>query len=262
MKQKINQMDFKDHFSGHAASYCLYRPHYPQALFEYLASLVLEPGRAWDCGTGNGQAAVNLAPYFKQVVATDPSEKQISNAIAKDNISYSVQRAEKTSFAAHSMELVTVAQALHWFDIPNFYREAQRVLKPQGVIAVWGYTLMEISPEIDQIVREYCYRIVGDFWPPERRLLDEKYASVPFPFGQLSTPNFFMEQTWSMNHLMGYLNTWSSTKNFIAQNQTNPLKLIEENLKFVWGEPETPKLTRWSLHLKVGRKKVKSLPVA
>ena len=250
-------MDFKDHFSGHASCYRLYRPNYPPTLFDYLASLVQQQEKAWDCGTGNGQAAINLAPYFNQVVATDPSAQQISNAVRKENISYSVQKAEQTSFASNSIDIVTVAQALHWFNITDFYDEAQRVLKPQGVTAIWGYRLMKTTPEIDQIVREYCYRIVGDFWPPERKLLEAKYSSIPFPFLELSPPEFFMEQTWSLNHLMGYLNTWSSTKYFIVQNKTNPLKLIEGDLKSVWGEPATPKLVRWPLHLKVGRKEGK-----
>lgn len=164
----FHPMSFNDHFSNHASDYARFRPLYPQELFQYLVSLAPSNGLAWDCGTGNGQAANGLATVFDRVIATDASEQQLSNAKANSRVEYRTAPAEASLIDAHSVDVVTVAQALHWFDIPNFFVEAKRVLKPKGVVAVWSYELMNISPAIDRILHPFYTETVGPFWPEER----------------------------------------------------------------------------------------------
>ncbi len=246
-------MPFKDHFSQHASEYAKYRPRYPDNLFQYLASLVQEHERAWDCATGNGQAALSLTDYFDKILATDASEKQIKNATRHDKIKYSVSPAEQTEFESNSIDLITVAQALHWFKFDAFNKEVNRILKPDGVLAVWCYNLVSIESRIDSILHDYHYNIVGSYWPPERKLLEEEYVNIPFPFRQLQTPAFEMVTNWNLHDLLGYLNTWSSTQRFMAEHGYNPLIKIENQLTQAWGEiPESKKILTWPLHLQVG----------
>lgn len=141
----------KDHFSTQAEVYATFRPRYPDALFEFLFSVTTQKETSWDCGTGNGQVAVKLAERFHLVYATDISERQLSNALERENVTYLVGRAEETTISDGSINLTTVAQALHWFDTEAFYREVHRVATPQAVIAVWGYNLLRVSPAIDAL---------------------------------------------------------------------------------------------------------------
>ncbi|NUO78462.1 class I SAM-dependent methyltransferase [candidate division KSB1 bacterium] len=246
-------MSFKDHFSTQATDYAQYRPNYPEALFAYLATLVPEHKLAWDCGTGNGQAALSLAPHFEKISATDPSAKQIANATPHAKINYHIAPAERTEIPPHSVDLITVAQALHWFDFEKFYAEVGRVLKPNGVLAVWCYTLLESEPQIDAILNEFYFDIVGRYWPPERKLLENNYRDIPFPFEQITTPRFYMEQEWRLDDLFGYLGTWSSVQRFIAQHGEDPREQIRARLREAWGEVAEPRRIKWPLHLKIGR---------
>jgi len=246
-------MPFKDHFSTQAKDYSKYRPRYPQALFQYLASLVPEHDLAWDCATGNGQAALGLAPFFEKVIATDASEKQIAQATPAENVIYQVAPAEKTEIAAGSVDLITVAQALHWFEFEKFYAEARRVAKPGGLLAVWCYAFFECDLRVDPVVYDYYSNIVGPYWPPDRKLVEEEYETIPFPFKEISTPDFFMEDAWSLNDLVGYLGTWSATQKYIEKNKKNPLIDFEPALAKVWGLADEKKRIRWKLYLKVGR---------
>jgi ubiquinone/menaquinone biosynthesis C-methylase UbiE len=181
-------MSFKDHFSAQAADYAKFRPGYPRELFNYLASIA--PGRqlAWECGTGNGQAAVALASVFDRVIATDASEKQITNAEPHERVEYRVAPAEDSGIESETLDLIMVAQALHWFDLERFYAEARRVLKVNGVLAASAYNLLHIEPTVDEIVNRYYYEVVGPFWPPERKLI-EQFANLPFPFHKIDPPN-------------------------------------------------------------------------
>ena len=174
-------MSFKDHFSKQAAGYAKFRPRYPQQLFDYLGSIAPNRQVAWDCGTGNGQAAVGLASVFEHVIATDASEKQIANAQSHEFVEYRVAPAEKSDIEAEAIDLIMVAQALHWFDLDRFYAEALRVLKPDGILAASAYNLLHIEKGIDRIVNRYYYDVVGSFWPPERELV-ERFDDLPFPF--------------------------------------------------------------------------------
>jgi SAM-dependent methyltransferase len=246
-------MNFKDHFSKQASEYTRYRPHYPGPLFQYLAELTIEHQLAWDCATGSGQAALGLTPYFDEIIATDASEKQITNAIAHNKITYLVSPAERTEIDSNAIDLIVVAQALHWFDLDKFYGEVKRVLKAGGVIAAWSYGLLRISPPVDELLDKFYVDVVGPFWPPERKLVDDGYRSIPFPFQEFSSPAFSMEANWSLDHLLGYIGTWSSVQKFKEQNNANPLKGFARDLKQVWGRLEDEKQVRWPINMRVGR---------
>jgi ubiquinone/menaquinone biosynthesis C-methylase UbiE len=218
-------------------------------LFGWLGSVAPAQKLAWDCGTGSGQAAVELAEVFERVIATDPSEKQIANADRHSRVEYRVATAEDSSLEPNCADLITVAQALHWFDLEKFYAEVRRVSKPSAVIAVWAYKLAKVSPEIDAIVNHYYSDVVGPFWP-EERVLVEKFEALPFAFDKITAPPFEMVAAWNIEHLIGYLRTWSATQRFMAAMQQDPLEEIEEALRSVWGE-ETRRVL-WPLTVRVG----------
>jgi SAM-dependent methyltransferase len=244
---------FKDHFSRQAADYAKFRPTYPQELFDYLGNIAPSRQLAWDCGTGNGQAALGLASMFDGVIATDASEKQITNATLHEHVDYRVAPAEDSGIDSGTVDLIMVAQALHWFDLSCFYPEAQRVLKPDGVLAASAYNLLQIGPAIDDVVNRYYHDVVGSFWPPERKLV-ERFADLPFPFYKVDPPKFEMRAAWNLYHLVGYLRTWSSTQRFIAAKGGDPLKQIIDELRAAWGAPEQTRNVVWPLTLRVGRK--------
>ena len=247
-------MSFKDHFSQQAAAYATYRPHYPDALFDFVAGLTSEHGLALDCGTGNGQAAIGLAPRFEKVLATDPSGGQIQHATLRANIEYRVARAESSGLPAHSVNLVTAAQALHWFRTQAFFDEAKRVLAADGAIAVWGYgdPILDTKPLHDTL-HAFNRGLLEDFWPPERKLLLTGYREVPFPFDEVETPRFELEMDWSLPELAGYLRTWSATARYVMERATDPVTDIERSLARDWGDPETPRVIRWPLYIRAGR---------
>ena len=248
-------MVFKDHFSNQAADYAKFRPGYPQELFEYLGKIAPARQRAWDCGTGNGQAAVALASVFDRVIATDASEKQISQAQPHERVEYRVAPAENSGIDSGTIDLIMVAQALHWFDLDRFYAEARRVLKPDGVLAASAYNLLQIEPAIDEIVNRYYHDVVGPFWPPERKLV-ERFAELPFPFHKIEPPEFEMAAQWNLKHLLGYLGTWSATQRFISARGIDPLEPIADELRNVWGTPEQTRKIIWPLILHVGAREV------
>lgn len=246
-------MRFKDYFSKQASDYHHYRPHYPPELFEYLASLVSRHDTAWDCATGNGQAAHGLAPYFQHVIATDASEKQLAHAIPHEKITYRIAPAEKTNILSESVDLVTVAQAMHWLDFEKFYAEVRRVLRPGGVIAIWMYNLLRVSADIDAIVNQFYTDIVGAFWPPERKLVKENYKTIPFPFDEIPAPKFEMHTLRTLDHLLGYFNTWSAVQRYIAKHSADPVDKIQEEMLKAWGEREVARKITWPLFVQVGR---------
>jgi SAM-dependent methyltransferase len=244
-------VSFKDHFSRQATDYAKFRPRYPQGLFDYLGSIAPRRQLAWDCGTGNGQAAVGLASVFDHVIATDASDKQIANAQPHERVKYRVAPAENSGIDSATIDLIIVAQALHWFDLDRFYEEAGRVLKPDGVLAASAYNLLHIEPAIDQVINRYYHEVVGPFWPPERRLI-EQFVDLPFPFQQIHPPKFEMTASWDLNHLVGYLRTWSSTQRSIAAKGEDPVKEISDELGRAWGTPEQTRNVNWPLTLRVG----------
>ncbi len=244
-------MSFKDYFSKQAADYAKFRPHYPQEMFEYLGRSAPSCQLAWDCGTGNGQAAVGLAAVFDRVIATDASEKQIANTQSHKIVEYRVAPAGNSSIESRTIDLIMVAQALHWFDLDRFYAEARRVLKSDGVLAASAYNLLHVEPAIDEVVNRYYYEVVGPFWPRERKLV-EQFADLPFPFHKVDAPEFEMTAQWNLDHLLGYLQTWSSTQRFIAANKRDPLEAIADDLRAAWGDPGQMRKVVWPLILRVG----------
>lgn len=216
--------NLNDHFSRQSATYKKYRPLYPIELYEEI--LDLTPGRneCWDCGTGNGQVAQILSQYFERVMASDISKNQISNSVKAPNITYSVERAENSSFLDNQFDLITVAQAIHWFDFKAFNKEAKRVLKDGGIIAVWGYGLLHVDDAIDKLIHKFYNQIVGPYWPKERGHIDNEYASIIFEFTEMKAKNEYEIKTnWSLGELEGYFNSWSSVQNYIQTNADNPV---------------------------------------
>lgn len=226
----------KDLFSGHSAAYAQYRPGYPQELFAYLRKLCASRERAWDCGTGNGQVAGELANFFEQVYATDISINQISQAIQKPNIHYTKQAAENTNFSHAYFDLVTVGQAVHWFDFTSFYSEIKRVLKKDAVIALFGYGLVRSDLATNKIIDHLYNELVGKYWAAERCYIKEAYKSILFPFEEIEVPEFKIEQHWSFERLIGYLNTWSAVKAYEQETGKNPVAALKGDLQRTFGE--------------------------
>lgn len=244
---------FPDHFSGHASDYARYRPDYPRSLFAYLAGLAPSRRRAWDCATGNGQAALALAEAFEEVVATDASARQLEAAARHPRVRYSVAPAEDSGLPGASVDLVTIAQALHWFDRERFWKEARRVLAADGVIAAWAYDLLHVSPDVDAAVLRLYRDVVGPYWPAERSIVETGYGALEFPFDEIRAPAFSMEKLWSLADLVGYIRTWSATRRYVEATGQDPLALVAAELAGAWGEPHAPRTIRWDLDLRVGR---------
>ena len=242
----------KDNFSTQSDQYAKYRPTYPLEFFDYLQTIVHNKQNAWDCGTGNGQVARELATMFDKVEATDISAQQMEHAFRADAIHYSVQPAEKTCFANHQFDLITVAQAIHWFDFEAFYAEVRRTAKPDALLVVMGYGRVEVSEAIDRIVTRFYTDVIGAYWDKERRYIDELYQSIPFPFQEIDAPIFANKQQWTLAHFVGYLNTWSAVKHYIKANQHNPVDALETELKKYWN-PQELKEVSFPMLLRIGK---------
>lgn len=245
-------MHFKDYFSAQSVDYAKYRPSYPAEMFEYLARLPQERERAWDCATGNGQAALGLAPFFRQVIATDGSQAQLDQAMPHERVSYQQATAESTPIEADSIDLVTVAQALHWLDLERFYAEVRRVAKRGSILAVWCYNLLEIAPDVDEVINRFYAETVGPCWPPERRFIEERYATLAFPFEELEPLQFVMRERWNLLDLLGYFRTWSATQRFIKARGFDPVPEVGEELLQLWPDAEEAREVSWPLYLRVG----------
>lgn len=252
ISQNNDSGDFKDHFSNHAASYAKYRPTYPDSLFQFLAAKCSQNKLVWDCATGSGQSALALANYFDKVQASDASQQQIANARQHPKVTYQTATAENSGLTDESLDLICVAQAAHWFDISAFYDECKRVSKSHGLLAIWCYELFSISSAIDDTIYQLYQDILGNYWPPERKLVETGYRDLDFPFTQLATPEFRMEADWDLAQTLGYLNSWSACQKYQQQHQQDPITLISEQMTKLWGEPQKKKKVTWPLSLKLG----------
>lgn len=245
---------FKDFFSGHSAEYSTFRPGYPAQLFSKLASICTERKLAWDCATGSGQAAGCLAKFFDKVIATDASSNQVSNATAATGVTYSVAPAEHSGLKSGSADLITVAQALHWFNLDEFTKEADRVLKPKGILAVWTYGLFSVAPALDASFEKLYGDIVGNYWSFERKMVEGGYANVEMPFERIEIKPMEMTQTWRFSDVIGYLNTWSAVRAYEKAIGSNPLELVHEEMLRAWGDPDTVRVVTWPLIIRAWQK--------
>jgi len=246
-------MKFKDHFSGVASSYVTYRPDYPEALFDWLASLTRRHESAWDCACGSGQASLPLASRFDLVVASDASTVQVANAQASETIRYVVSEAEPSPLRNDAFDLVTVAQALHWLVGATFFAEVRRALQPEGVFAAWAYGLANIvSPTAEDAVHRFIEEPIGPYWPPEIRLVLDGYTSIDFPFVEYEAPVFEMSAQWTLAHFLGHARTWSATAKFIENHGEDPVDQLAAELQRHWGAEEDTLPISWRLKLRVG----------
>lgn len=221
---------------------------------EYLASLTPGHGLAWDCATGSGQAAIALARYFSRVVGTDASQDQVDQAVSLPNVVYRVEPAERTRFQDGSVDLVTVAQALHWFDLQAFTIEVDRILKKGGILAIWSYGMLRVNNQIDAIIYHLYENRLGSYWPPERSLVEAGYAGLDFSYARLSEPQLAMKEEWNLKQLVGYLNTWSAVKRYRKEHIHNPVIETRQELLASWGDEKNSKAVEWPLTLKVWKK--------
>jgi len=243
----------KDLFSNQAAVYAQYRPGYPNELFDHILQYVNNKQTVWDCATGNGQAAVELARYFNKVMATDISEKQLQQAQPNEKITYSVTTAENTSFSDNTFDCITVAQAYHWFNFDAFHKEAIRVAKADAVIAIWGYSLVVCEDEsLNRIINSFYREKVGPYWDKERRYVDDHYSTVPFPYEPLPSKDLKINVLWNREQLIGYFNTWSSVQHFIKAHQYNPVDELAATIESIWTDGNS-KQFYFPLFLKLGR---------
>lgn len=244
---------FRDHFSSVAAGYALSRPRYPAALFEWLASLTPGHGLAWDAGTGNGQAAIGLAEHFDRVVATDASAAQVAQAEPHPAVAYRVGDAGQSGLATGSVDLVTAAQAAHWFDLEAFYSEVHRILSPGGVLAIWCYALPVLDdPGANAELAAFADR-VGPWWPPERAMVEAGYRTLPFPFDEIARPDFVITAEWTLPRMLSYLRTWSATTRCAKATGTDPVLEAAARLGRVWGDERAARRVRWPVSIRAGR---------
>jgi ubiquinone/menaquinone biosynthesis C-methylase UbiE len=246
--------EFKDHFSDVAGKYAEFRPAYPRGLFEWIAGVAPRRERAWDCATGNGQAAVALGDFFGEVVATDASAEQVANGIQHERIRYAVAPAENSGLADFSVDVITVAQAAHWFDLPKFYAEAKRVLRPDGALILWCYGTFQFGhAEIDRLLDEYYSHVVGPYWPPERRYIKRDYRTLQFPLNEFNAPRFDMEAEFTRERLAGYLRTWSATQRFMKAKGIDPVTELDSRLDSFWPAGERLRVKSWPISIRAGR---------
>lgn len=247
-------MSFKDHFSSHAAAYAAYRPTYPPALAAWLASLVTEKRIALDVGCGSGQFSALLAEHFLRVIAQDPSEQQIASAVPHSNVYYRVATAETSRISTDAVNLLTAAQAAHWFDLPAFFTEARRVMRPDAVIALISYAGMEHNSPVERLIDDFRLESLKLYWPAERQLVENGYRDIHLPFEPIASPPFFIEVHWPLAAMIGYLDTWSAIR---AMERVQGRGMFDDflaELTKTWGDPETTRRIRWPLAIIAGRK--------
>ncbi|MFZ4634189.1 MAG: class I SAM-dependent methyltransferase [Saprospiraceae bacterium] len=243
----------KDNFSAQASTYARHRPTYPAQLYDFLYAHTPAFNCAWDCATGNGQVARVLAETFEQVEATDISVAQINNAPALQRIRYQVAPAENSGLPDACCDLITVGQAAHWFDRPAFYAEANRCLNPGGLLALFGYGICTIDEDTDALIHHLYENILGVYWDPERRYVDEGYASFDFPFAEIPFPTMFIETQWTVADALGFLDSWSALQHFIRLNGHSPLNSdFQKKLAVCWAADEV-KMVRFPMFGRIGK---------
>ena len=243
-----------DNFSINSEGYSTFRPSAPPEIFDFLYGQVNNFDAAWDCGTGNGQVAAALAERFGKVYATDISAEQLKHAFQKENIAYMLERAEATSLPGNSVSLVTVAQAIHWFDFENFYEEVERVTLPGAIFAAWTYTLFQSTPAINKVINHFHDNITGPYWNKESELVNAGYRTIPFPFAEIQAPQMQIVRQFTYDQLIGLLYTWSGVRNYMEKENNDPVSVIEDELRQAWGSDTLQEIV-WPIHVRCGRVK-------
>lgn len=251
--QAGSRAGFADHFSRDPAAYAKFRPRYPETLFAWLATLPQHRRRAWDCATGSGQAAVPLARHFDLVLASDASRGQLRSAEPAPRVRYFAGLGELAPLRSRSIDLVTVAQAMHWLDHATFTAEAGRVLSPGGVLAVWGYGMLRMDGPVGRVMSRFYTETVGPYWPPERAIVEEGFRSVPLPIHEAIPPPLAMEAELTLEALAGYVRTWSAVGRYLTAQARDPVVDLLDDLGPIWGSPEQARLVRWPLTIRAGR---------
>ena len=245
---------FSDHFGQVAGCYADFRPTYPREVFDWLAAISPAHSLVWDCGCGNGQASVALAAHFKRVHATDASAGQIAQATAHDQVRYAVAAANASGLRDASADLVTVAQALHWFADEHFYDEVKRVLKPGGLLAAWSYGMIVVDGDaVNEAIQHFYHHVIGPYWPPERRHVETGYRELPFPFTRIATPTLTMQVSWPLAQLLGYLGSWSASARYRQATGEDAVEALGQQLLSCWGDPVQPRSVSWPLAVLAGR---------
>ncbi len=244
-------MTFKDLFSAQSKEYAKFRPTYPKELFAYLSAVAPDHSMVWDCGTGSGQAALGLTEYFAHIVATDPSQLQLQQALKHPKIEYRICSAETTDLVNGSIALISVAQAFHWFRQEEFFLEVKRVSKPGAILAIWCYELSQVSPEVDALVMKLYSGTLGEYWDSARKLVEEGYRNEKIPFTEVACPSFSLTAEWTAEDFLGYLSTWSALQKYKTKNGVDPL--VEFSPEFLRAYGGGQRTVTWPLSLRVFR---------
>jgi SAM-dependent methyltransferase len=250
----LSEDGFIDLFSGHAAQYSSARPRYPRSLFQRIAAAAPALDRAWDCGTGNGQAAIDLAAHFTRVDASDASAEQIASAKAHDRVHYSVQAAERSNLPDASIDVITVATALHWFDLPEFLHEVGRVLKPGGLLVVWSYLWPRVDSAVDEVFDAVVLSTVESYWAPEAEKAKSGYSDVPLPYPEIDLSSPPIRAEWNLDQMMALIYSWSATRACIAAEGDAVMARFETALREVWGAPKTTRALEIPVMVRATRK--------
>ncbi|NVD39019.1 class I SAM-dependent methyltransferase [Ensifer sp. HO-A22] len=241
-------------FDKGGSAYALFRPEYPAALSRFLADTVHHRGCALDVGCGNGQLTCQLAEHFARVVGADPSRDQIANAHRHVNVDYICAPAELLPLPDDSVDLVTAAQAAHWFDRPSFYKEASRIAAKGAVIALVSYGTMRLAPaDLQERFDRFYKDEVGPYWPPERKLVDSGYADIDFPFEAMDYPEMAIDRAWELGEVLGYISTWSAVRRINEAGREDILEAFVHDISDLWGDPTRKRPVWWPINMRVGR---------
>jgi SAM-dependent methyltransferase len=248
----VSTQAFKDHFSHSAPSYAAYRPTYPSELVSFLANTASRNEFAWDCGCGSGQLSTLLAERFQRVYATDASAKQIENAVSHPQVQYACAPAESSGLGDSVADLIVAAQAAHWFDLPAFYREVRRVGRPGAAIALVSYGILKVDEPLDPVIARFYWDVIGAYWPPERKHVENGYRSLDFPFNEIEAPDLAISVSWTLSDFIGYVDTWSAVAAMERAMGGEPREQFNQELSKAWGPAEQKRTVRWPLSLRVG----------
>lgn len=243
---------FEDHFSDRAVAYAAHRPTYPAELVDFLADVAPRRTLSWEAGCGSGQFSVALARRFERVVATDASPRQIALAAPHPRVEYHRARAGASGLPDSTVDLAAAAQAAHWFDLEEYYAEVQRVARTGSAVALIMYATLECDPQIDPVIGRYYSEVLGPYWPPERRDVEECYRTLPFPFRETAAPELEIRLDWRLADLLGYIESWSAVRALEKVTGGAATERFRSEIELAWGDPETPREVRWPLSLRVG----------